>query len=411
VPGVVVVGSGQAGVQTAVSLRDMGYDRPVTLIGDEPGLPYQRPPLSKAYLLGKLEETGLHLRAESFFHKQNIALEDGRRATRIERDRRRVHLDDGRALDYEHLVLATGTRNRTLRVAGSDLADVMSLRSLDDARRLRAAMAGKRHAVVIGAGFIGMEFAAVAASVGNAVTVIEAGSRVMGRSSSPEITEWFQDRHESRGVTFHFGANVVGIEGKDGRAAGVVTADGQHFPADLVLVGIGVVPNAELAEKAGLAIHNGISVDAHLSTSDPHISAIGDCASGPSVHAPGVLRLESVQNAVDQAKTVAARLTGNPAPYVGVPWFWSDQGPDKLQIAGLVNDCSQRLVVGSTAAGRFSVLSFRDGRFVGAESVNRPTDHMAARRLLQAGIPLDIGQAARADFDLAAFVSAHRAAA
>lgn len=335
----------------------------------------------------------------------------GRRVTAIDRVARRLDLDDGSVLGYGHLVLATGTRNRILRVPGADLRNVLSLRSLQDARLLRAAMDGKRRVVIIGAGFIGMEFAAVAASVGLSVTVVEAGEGAMGRSSSPEIAQWFQRRHEERGVSFRFGASVVSIDGCDGQAAGVTLGDGSKLAADLVLVAVGVVPNAELAEAAGLPVHNGIEVDEHLLTPDPSISAIGDCASGPSVHAPGMLRLESVQNAVDQAKTVAARLCGKPAPYVGIPWFWSDQGADKLQIAGLVGRCPDRLITGGRETGRFSVLSFRGGVFVGAESVNRPTDHMAARRLLQAGVPLEFEQAARADFDLAAFASAKKTAA
>ncbi len=410
-PGVVIVGAGQAGVQLAVSLREGGYGGAVTLIGDEPGQPYQRPPLSKGYLLGKLDENSLHLRAEAFFEQRGITVSAGHRVTAVDRAKRRVSLDDGSCLDYEHLVLATGSRNRVLNVPGAGLRNVLSLRSLHDAKHLQAAMAGKRHAVVVGAGFIGMEFAAVAATLGLPVTVVEAADRVMARSSSPEIAEWFQRRHQARGTTFRLGSGVSAVEGGNGVAEAVILADGRRLAADLVLVAVGVVPNAELAEAAGLPVRNGVEVDSHLLTPDPNISAIGDCASGPSVHAPGMVRLESVQNAVDQAKTVAARLCGKPQPYVGVPWFWSDQGPDKLQIAGMVGDCGERLLCGDMDRGKFSVLSFRRGFFVGAESVNRPTDHMAARRLLGAGTPLEFARAAQAGFDLAAFVSAQRAAA
>lgn len=406
-----IVGAGQAGAQLAVSLRDAGYDRAVTLVGDEPGLPYQRPPLSKAYLLGKLGEDGLNLRAGPFFEKQSIGIEAGHRVIAIDRGGNRVGLEDGRWLGYEHLVLATGTRNRPLPVPGAGLANVLSLRSLHDARLLRSALEGKREAVVIGAGFIGMEFAAVASARGLQVTVVEAAARVMARSSSPEISAWFQRRHEARGVQFRSGDGVVGIEGEDGAAAAVVLADGTRLPAGLVLVAVGVVPNAELASAAGLRVENGIVVDGHLQTSDPAISAIGDCAAAPSVHRPGLLRLESVQNAVDQAKTLAPRLTGKPVPYGAVPWFWSDQGADKLQIAGLVDGCPQRVTVGDMDLAKFSVLSFDAGRIAGAESVNRPTDHMAARRLINGGAALTYDQAAKAGFDLVAFVSASRAAA
>lgn len=392
-------------------MRDQGYTGSITLIGDEPGLPYQRPPLSKAYLIGKLDAAALSLRTETFFRNKQIDLLHGRRVAAIERAERRIRFETGVVLPYDHLVLATGTRNRTLPVPGCELGNVLSLRSLHDATVLRAAMAGKRRAVVIGAGFIGMEFAAVASGLGLEVTVVEAGLRALGRSSSPEVAEWLRQRHRARGVSFLFGAGVVALNGKDGQVSGVALSDGRCLAADLVLVAVGVVPNAELAEGAGLPVRNGIVVDEHLLTPDPRISAIGDCASGPSVHAPGLLRLESVQNAVDQAKAVAARLTGRPAPYASAPWFWSDQGPDKLQIAGLVSEGSRRLRTGDGGTGRFTVLSFRGERFVGAESVNRPADHMAARRLLGAGTLLSYDQAAQVDFDLPAFASANRAAA
>lgn len=393
-----------------MSLREAGYDRLVTLLGDEPGLPYQRPPLSKAYLLGKLTEAGLELRADAFLRKQGIEIRAGQRVDEIDRSARRVRLADGSSLNYAHLVLATGTRNRVLAVPGAGLGNVMSLRSLHEARMLRAALEGKRNTVVIGAGFISMEFAAVATALGLSVTVVEAGPRVMGRSCSPEIANWLERRHEARGVFFAMGAGVIALEGK-GQVSAVCLADGRKLPADLVMVAIGVVPNTELAQAAGLAVDNGITVDEHLQTSDPDISAIGDCACGPSVYAPGLLWLESVQNAVDQAKAVAARLAGRPAPYAAVPWFWSDQGPDKLQIAGLVGCCPQRLVTGDPAAGRFSVLSFSDGQFAGAETVNRPAEHMAARRLLLSGGYLSYDQAGQTNFDLTASVFATHAAA
>lgn len=394
-----------------MSLREGGYAGPVTLIGDEPALPYQRPPLSKAYLVGKLDAAALSLRTESFFKEKGIDVLHGRRVAAIDRAGRRVHLETGEGLHYEHLVLATGTRNRELLVPGSELGNVMSLRSLRDATVLRAAMAGKRRAVVAGAGFIGMEFAAVASSLGLEVTVIETASRALARSCSPEIAEWLQRRHGARGVTFLFGAGVKALNGRDGQVGSAVLFDGGWVAAELVLVAVGVVPNAELAEAAGLAVQNGIIVDEHLLTADPSVSAVGDCASAPSVHVAGLVRLESVQNAIDQAKTVAARLVGRPAPYASVPWFWSDQGPDKLQIAGLVGTGTRTLRTGDEGAERFSVLSFRQDGFVGAESINRPADHMAARRLLQAGTLLTYDQAARANFDLPAFAAASRTAA
>lgn len=406
--GVVVVGAGQAGFQAAASLREAGFADPITLIGDEAALPYQRPPLSKAYLAGKTDARGLLLRQESFFSEHGIAHRRGERAAAIDRAARRIRLEGGEEVAYDHLVLATGTRNRALPVPGADLDGVHQLRSLDDADRLKSAIEDARRIVVIGAGFIGLEFAAVCAGRGLSVTVIEAAPRVMARAVSPETSAAFRTFHEAAGVTLLFGAGVNAIEGEGGRAASVALADGKNLPADLVLVGIGVVPNQELAEDAGLAVRDGIAVDAFLATSDPMISAIGDCVRFPTRFAHGLpggdrVRIESVQNAVDQGRCLAARLTGRPAAYDAVPWFWSDQGPHKLQIAGLAGP-DDAGVVRRTGAG-FSMFRFRDGRLSAVESVDRPADHMAARRLIAAGRSPSPEQAADPGFDLKALAT------
>ncbi|HEV2541272.1 MAG TPA: FAD-dependent oxidoreductase [Methylobacterium sp.] len=408
VESIVIVGAGQAGFQAAASLREAGFAGRLTLVGEETALPYQRPPLSKAYLAGKTDARGLLLRQESFFAEHRIDHRSGTRVTAIDRAERRVQLSDGEHLAYDHLILATGTRNRALPVPGGDLAGVRQLRSLDDADALRTAIEGVRRIVVVGAGFIGLEFAAVCADRGLSVTVIEAAERVMARAVSPETSETFRAFHEEVGVRFLFGAGVTAIEGAGGRATAIRTADGQNLPADLVLVGIGVVPNHELAAEAGLAVRDGIEVDAVLATSDPAISAIGDCVRFPSRFAAGMpggdrVRIESVQNAVDQGRCLAARLTGRPAAYDAVPWFWSDQGPRKLQIAGLAapGDAS---VLRRVGAG-FSVFRFRGDALSAVESIDRPADHMAARRLLASGKVLTPEQATDPSFDLKALAT------
>ena len=398
---VVIVGAGQGGFQVAASLRDEDFEGRIVLVGDEPGLPYQRPPLSKAYLTGKADEGNVSLRSASFFDERSIELMAPETALRIDRDQRTVHLGSGRALDYGHLVLATGSRNRLLPVPGAEQDGVLYLRTLSDADGIRARLNRVRRIVVVGAGFIGLEFAAVAAARGIAVTVLEATSRPMSRAVSLPTSDFFRNAHEKAGVALRFGAVAMRITGEGGRASGVALGDGEHVPADLVVVGIGVVPNVELAAEAGLAVANGIVVDEHLLTADPVISAIGDCASYPSRYAAGAMtRLESVQNAVDQAKTVAARIVGRPSPYAAVPWFWSDQGPWKLQIAGLPVPHASGIVRGDPAGGSFSVFCYEGERLASVESVNRAADHMVARRLLAKGLGITRDEAADPALDL-----------
>ncbi|WP_407520103.1 NAD(P)/FAD-dependent oxidoreductase [Methylobacterium oryzisoli] len=405
--GIVIVGAGQGGFQVAASLREGGYEGSILLLGDEPAPPYQRPPLSKAYLTGKTDAAGLQLRPESFYADHRIAVRTGAPVVAIDRGARQVRLADGEAIGYDHLVLATGSRNRPLPVPGTDLAGVRQLRTLAEADAIRARLSEIRRVAVVGAGFIGLEFAAVAAARSIAVTVLEATDRPMARALSRPMSAFFRAAHEAAGITFAFGAGVVRIHGEDGRATGVETADGAIVPADLVLVGIGVVPNAELAAAAGLAVENGVVVDAQLLTADPAISAIGDCAAYPSPFADGApTRIEAVQNAVDHARCVAARLNGRPAAYGAVPWFWSDQGPLKLQIAGLAVPHDETVTRGDPGSGAFSVFCYRGGHLTGVESVNKPADHMVARRLLAGRIPLAPREAADPAFDLKARLSA-----
>ncbi len=400
---VVVVGAGQAGYQVAASLRQEGFAGRITLIGDEPGLPYQRPPLSKAYLLGKITRETLHYRKAEFFEQQRIELVHAR-VTAIDRTNRRVTLDDGTAVDYGHLVLAPGAHNRALPVPGAELDGVIGLRTLADADALEPLTKAARNVVVVGAGFIGLEFAAVAAALGANVHVLELADRPMARAVSQPMSQLFRQAHEAWGVKLDFRQGLSRIHGEGGKVHEVETTDGRRLPADLLVFGIGVLPNAQLAAEAGLDIENGVKVDAHLLTSDPAISAIGDAVSFPSVFAEGAhVRLESVQNAVDQARNVAARLMGKSVPYGALPWFWTDQGDLKLQIVGLSHGHDETVVLGSAEERKMSVLCFRNQELIAVESCNRPVDFMAARKLLVRSPTLRPAEAAAQGFELKAY--------
>jgi 3-phenylpropionate/trans-cinnamate dioxygenase ferredoxin reductase subunit len=396
---VVIVGAGHAGFQLAASLRQAGYSDPIHLINDEAHLPYQRPPLSKAYLKGAGGPETLMFRPLKFYVDQGIDLVYDR-AVAVQRDKRKVLLSSGQNLDYGHLVFATGARNRLLDIPNASLLDVRYLRILDDSEDLRARLVKAKRVVVIGAGFIGLEFAATARIKGLEVDVLELGSRVMARAVTAEISDYFQKQHADAGVRIRLGVQATSIEADGHTVTGVSLSDGRHVPADLVVVGVGVLPNVELAAEAGLSVASGIIVDEYLSTSDPHISAIGDCALFASPRFGGTLRLESVQNAADHARCVAARLTGNPQVYDGQPWFWSDQANDKLQIAGLTTGYDRVVLRGDPAQKAFSAFCYKDGRLVGIESVNRAGDHMFGRRLLAAGGTLDPEKAGDTSFDL-----------
>lgn len=396
---VVIVGAGHAGFQLAASLRQLGFAERIALINDEAHLPYQRPPLSKAYIKGGAGPDSLMFRPEKFYSDQRIDLIQDRAAA-IDRAARKVKLASGSGLDYGHLVLATGARNRLLDLPNANLPDVRYLRILDESEALRSRIASCRRAVIIGAGFIGLEFAATARIKGLEVDVIELGTRVMARSVTAEVSDYFQERHAEAGVRIHLGVQATAIEGEGGKVTGVSLSDGRHFPADVVVVGVGVLPNVELAAEAGLPVASGIIVNDHLLTSDPDISAIGDCALFASPRFGGSLRVESVQNATDQARCVAARLTGDDKPYDGMPWFWSDQGDDKLQIAGLTTGYDSVVLRGDPAQKAFSAFCYKAGKLLGIESVNRAGDHMFGRRLLGMDRSLEPEKAADQGFDL-----------
>src|SRR6267378_4724145 len=398
---VLIVGAGHAGFQLAASLRQHGFGERIGLINDEAHLPYQRPPLSKAYLKGAGGSDALMFRPDKFYREQNIDL-IADRAVSIDRGARQLLLESGASLDYAHLVLATGARNRLLDIPNANLEDVRYLRTMDESEALRQRIATGQRVVVIGAGFIGLEFAATARAKGLEVDVVELAARVMARAVTAEISDFFQARHTAAGIRIHLGVQATSIESDGGSVTGVSLSDGRHVPADLVVVGVGVLPSVELAAEAGLPVAAGIIVDEQLLTEDPDISAIGDCALFASPRFGGSLRLESVQNATDQARCVAARLTGDAKTYDGLPWFWSDQGEDKLQIAGLTTGYDRVVVRGDRRQGSFSAFCYRSGQLVGIESINRASDHVFGRRVLAMNRSIEPEQAADLSFDLKA---------
>jgi 3-phenylpropionate/trans-cinnamate dioxygenase ferredoxin reductase subunit len=396
---VIIIGAGHGGYQVAASLRQAGFAGRIGLINDEAHLPYQRPPLSKAYIKGSAGPESLMFRPEKFYHDQTIELIAGR-AVSIDRAGRKVLLASGETLPYGHLVLATGARNRLLDLPNANLPDVKYLRILDESEALRNIMPSKTRVVVIGAGFIGLEFAATARIKGLEVDVLELAPRVMARAVTVEVSEYFQARHREAGIRIHLGVQATSIEAEGGKVTGVSLSDGRHLPADLVVVGVGVLPNIELAAEAGLPVAAGIIVDEYLSTADPNISAIGDCALFASPRFGGSLRLESVQNATDHARCLAARLTGDRKVYDGHPWFWSDQGDDKLQIAGLTTGYDRVVLRGDPAKKAFSVFCYHGDKLLGIESINRAGDHMFGRRLQAMNRSITPEQAADESFDL-----------
>ena len=409
-PGVLIIGADQAGTSAAEALRAGGFADPVTLLGDEPVGPYHRPPLSKAWLAGEMDATALVMRAPDLLARKGITLRTGVRVQAIDRSAKTAQLAGGETLAYAGLVLATGARPRPLALPGAEAPNVHALRTLADAQRLLADLQACRAQglplVVVGGGFIGLEVAATARKLGLAVTVLEAAPRLLGRVLAPLLSDWYADLHRGHGVTLALGVGVAAIEtGADGRATAVIGSAGQHWPAGLVLVGIGVLPNDELAQAAGLACDRGIVVDACARTADPAIVAAGDCTAR-RLDDGSLLRLESVHNATEQGRGAAAALLGQPRPFAGTPWFWSDQYDRKLQIAGLSTGADQTVLRGSLSAPGFSVWHFRAGAMVAVDTVNLPRDHLLARKLMDAGRLPTPAQAADVAFDLAGLLTA-----
>jgi 3-phenylpropionate/trans-cinnamate dioxygenase ferredoxin reductase component len=388
--GTLIVGASQAGLQLAVSLRDAGHTEPITLVGAEPHAPYQRPPLSKAYLHGSTELEQLWLRAPEFLTGQGITLVTGERIEAVELfsggPSGSARTADGRVISFDRLALTVGARPRRLTVPGANLDGVTYLRSADDAAALRGLQSEAESVVVIGGGFIGLEAAAVARKQGKSVTVVEAADRLIGRAVAPVVSDFYRDAHIRRGVDIRLGAQVVSLGGEHNRVRAVQLSDGSRIPADLVIVGIGVEPCTELARQLDLESAGGIVVDRYARTSNSTVVAAGDCTVQPHpLTGEGRVRLESVQNAISQAKTAAATLAGLRVPNDAVPWFWSDQYELKLQIAGLSAGHDQYVIRGDITGEAFSVLYYRDGTLLAVDAVNTPADYMAVRKALSQG--------------------------
>lgn len=382
--GTVIIGAGHAGAQAAAALRQEGYDAPVLVIGAEPELPYHRPPLSKAFLKGGGEETQ-PLKGDVFYAANAITLKLGERVASINPRTHEVVMEAGERHRYGQLILATGAAPRVPPLCGIDLAGVVSVRTIADSRALRSMLPRTETSAVIGGGFIGLEIAATLAHLGKKVVVFEMADRLLGRVVSSIVSDHVLERLRGKGIDIHLNAGVSSIEGEQGRAAAVVTPAGERFPAELVVLGTGVTPDCELAQKAGLACDDGVLVDETLTTSDPDILAIGDCARFEHWHAGRSVRLESVQNATDQAHLAARTIMGGKQGYRAVPWFWSDIGDMKLQMVGLAFNADRHVLAGRQDDNAFSVYHFAGDRLVAIDSVNRPTDHMMGRRMMAAG--------------------------
>ena len=386
---ITIAGAGHAAGQLVASLRLEGFTGGIRLIGEEPHLPYQRPPLSKKFLAGEAGIDAVTLRPRAFYDTEGVELVLAARVQSIDCAARKLLLEDGRSFDYDILVLATGTRARPLPVPGAGLSRVHVLRGIDDSVALKAAIAPGKRLAVIGGGYVGLEAAATASRLGAEVTVIEAMDRLMARVASPELADHMLAVHRDNGVHVRLGTKVTALRGS-GRSGvdAVMIEHGAPIPADIVLVGIGALANSEIAAAAGLAVANGIVVDAFMQTSDPFVLAIGDCANHPSPHSGERLRLESVQGAVDQAVCAAKVLTGKPEAYKAVPWFWSDQYDERLQMAGVPGPDDITVVRRYDDPRQFAVWRLRDGRLTGVEAANSSKDYMAGRRLIESGKPI-----------------------
>ena len=389
-PKVVILGAGHAGCTAAAELRRAGFTGPITLIGDEPIPPYERPPLSKAWLKGETDAGKLALKPAAFYETANIDLLLNTTATAIDREARTVTTGGSETIPYDILIIATGARARRIPLPGLDLANVLELRNAADADRLKAVLTPGARLAVIGGGYIGLEAAASARALGCEATIIEREPRVLARVACEILSNFFQDYHRTQGVTIEVNAQVAALHETDGKVSGVRLGDGRLIPCDAALVGVGAVPNQELAADAGVECDNGILVDLSARTSDPAIFAIGDCTHRPIPLYERSMRLESVPNALEQARAAAAAICGKPVPAPEVPWFWSDQYDLRLQIAGIPFDTDRIVVRGDIAAGKFALFHLKeDGTVQAVEAVNASTEFMGGRRIIQKRLKLD----------------------
>jgi 3-phenylpropionate/trans-cinnamate dioxygenase ferredoxin reductase component len=387
---IVIVGGGHGGGSAAAFLRQFGWTGPITLISDEPIPPYHRPPLSKAWLKGEADATSLALRPAAFYADQNVTLRLSTRVTALDRAAKRLQLAGGESVAYDHLILALGSRARKLDVPGADLAGILELRSAADADKLKSALGPGKRLAIIGGGYIGLEAAASGRALGAEVVVIEREARVLARVACKPLSDFFESCHRKHGVTLELEAGVAGFEGQDGHVSGVKLSDGRVIACDAALVGVGGMANDELARDAGIECRVGIVVDEQARTSDPAIHAIGDCTNRPMPLYHRHLRLESVPNALEQAKQAAADLCGRTPPAPEVPWFWSDQYDIKLQIAGLAHDVAELIVRGNPDEARFAVFHLTaDGVVQAVEAVNAAPEFMAGKSLIAKRKPID----------------------
>lgn len=385
---VLIIGAGQAAAQTAVSLRQGGFDGKITIIGDEPHPPYQRPPLSKAYLKGELEDERLYFKNSEWYEAQNVEVITGTKVTSIDIEhshaKTNAKSDKDRTVAFDHLVFTTGSRNRKLPMDGANLGNVFGLRDLADVDRLRPHVGPDKNLVIIGAGYIGLETAAVAKALGTNVTVVELADRVLARVTSPMISSYYETLHSRHGVTIKTNASTSSINGKGGIVDSVTLSTGENLPCDALLIGIGILPNIDVALEAGIECEDGILVDENGRTNITNIYAAGDCAKRLILPYGHMGRLESVHNAIEQGKQVAAAILGNPAPKLDCPWFWSDQYDIKLQIAGLSTNYDNFVTRESGAADKFAIFYFKDDILIAADAINSPAEFMVAKRLISA---------------------------
>ncbi len=390
-PGVIIVGAGQAAGELAIRLRQANYTDPITLVGSEAHLPYQRPPLSKAFLSGHVTPADLLLRPDAAYAKADITFIGGTQGTRLDLAQHSLALSDGRALAYDWLVLATGGHPRRLSCPGAELDGVHVLRTIDDVLALRTRLTPGARLVIVGGGYIGLEVASVAVKHGLSVTVLEAAPRLLARVTGPEMSAFYEGVHRAAGVDIQTGVSLAALlpdADNIGHVGAAQLSDGRRFAADFVLAGIGLIPNTELAEAAGLPVGDGILVDEYCRTPDSRVLAIGDCANHPNPLLGRRVRLESVPNAIEQARVAAETICGRLKPYAAIPWFWSDQYDLKLQAVGLADGHDATVLRGEMAQRAFSLFYLRNGVVIAADSVNRPAEFMAAKRLVGGSLPV-----------------------
>lgn len=394
----IIIGAGHAGGELAIALRNEGWEGRILLLGEEAHLPYHRPPLSKAYLAGSVEKSSLSIRPQMAYDKANVEFIGSVRVSRIDRANQRLELADGSQLAYDKLAIATGGRPRPLSVPNAAVAERCAnfhyLRTLDDVEQIRAQLAPGKRLAIVGGGYIGLEVAASAIAQGLQVTVLEALPRVLQRVTAAELSAYYERKHREAGVDIRTGVQVADLEVTGDTVTAVLCADGSRLAADLVVVGIGLLANTELAAEAGLQVDNGILVDEHAQTSDPHIYAAGDCTNHPNALLGRRLRLESVPNALEQSRVAAANMAGKAKTYASVPWFWSDQYELKLKMVGLAEGFERLVLRGDPATDSFSAFYLKGDKVLAADTVNRPQDFIAAKRLVAEGIAVTAEQLA-----------------